>query len=120
MISTYFKRVEQRIAKTKIVVDKKIDFKEIDSDEGMVRGTIVFINGYVLEFMEYIEKQERLKYRFHLMDKERKMIFRYDNAPHYRNQSFPHHKHTSEEIQESKEKGIIEVLKEIETLILKV
>ena len=54
------------------------------------------------------------------MDKERKMIFRYDNAPHYRNQTFPHHKHTPEGVKESKENGIIDVLKEIESLILKV
>ena len=120
MISNYFKKVEQIIAKTKIIADKEIDIKEIDSDEGMVRGTIVFINGYILEFMEYVEQQKRLKYRFHLMDKERKMIFRYDNAPHYRNQTFPHHKHTPKGVKESKENGIIDVLKEIESLILKV
>ncbi|HHW45094.1 hypothetical protein GFC01_11895 [Desulfofundulus thermobenzoicus] len=120
MILTYFRRVERRIANIKIISDKKIDFKEIDSDEGLIRGTIVFINGYILEFMEYIEHGKRLKYRFHLMDKERKMIFRFDNAPHYRNLTFPHHKHTPDGVVESKEMGIIEVLKEIETLILMV
>ena len=46
------------------------------------------------------------------MDKDSEMIFRYDNAPH--------HKHLPEGIKESKEKGIIEVLKEIEMRVLKI
>ena len=54
------------------------------------------------------------------MDKDGNLIFRYDNAPHHHISSFPHHKHLPEEIEESKEKGLIEVLKEIEMLVLKI
>ena len=54
-----------------------------------------------------------------MMDKDGGMIFRYDNAPHHGVSTFPHHKHLPEGIKESKEKGIIEVLKEIEMLVLK-
>ena len=34
-------------------------------------------------------------YRFHLQDRHRRCVFRYDNSPHYpRMPTFPHHKHT--------------------------
>ncbi len=121
MISDYFKEVERRIEETKIIAERDIDYKEFGSDEGMIRGKLLFITGYVLEFMEYVcIGEERLKYRFHLMDKDGEMIFRYDNAPHHEISTFPHHKHLLEGIKESKEKGIIEVLKEVEMLMLKI
>ncbi len=120
MISDYFNEVERRIAETKIIVEREIDYKGFGSDEGMIRGELLFINGYVLEFMEYISKEERPKYRFHLMDKGGKMIFRYDNAPHHKVPTFPYHKHLPGGVKESKEKRIIEVLKEIEMLVLKI
>jgi hypothetical protein len=55
-----------------------------------------------------------------LMDKDGEMIFRYDNAPHHEVSTFPYHKHLPEGVKESKEKGIIEVLKEVEMLMLKI
>ena len=119
MISDYFKEVERRIKETKIIAEREIDYKEFGSDESMIRGKLLFINGYVLEFMEYVSiGVERPKYRFNLMDKDGKMIFRYDNAPHHGVSTFPHHKHLPEGIKESKEKGINEVLKEIEMLVV--
>lgn len=120
MILDYFREVERRISETKIIAERDIDYKEFGSDEGMIRGKLLFINGYTPEFIEYVSKEERPKYRFHLMDKDCKMIFRYDNAPHHEVSTFPHHKHLPERIKESKEKGITEVLKEIEMLMLKI
>lgn len=49
--------------------------------------------------------------------KNGKIIFRYDNAPHHDISTFPHHKHL---LEGSKEKGFIDVLKEIEALALKI
>jgi len=120
LISNYFREVERKIAETRIIAERDIDYKKFSSDEGMIRGKLLFVNGYVLEFMEYVSKEERPKYRFHLMDKDGKMIFRYDNAPHHEVSTFPHHKHLPEGVKESKEKRITEVLKEIEMLVLKI
>ena len=83
----------------------------------MVRGRLLFIDGYVLEFVEYLSEEERLKYRFHLMDKDAKMVFRYDNAPHHDVSTFPHHKHLPGTVVESESKGIIPVLDEIERMM---
>lgn len=37
MISDYFNEVERQISKTKVIVEKNIDYKEFGSKEGMVR-----------------------------------------------------------------------------------
>ena len=120
MISDYFETVDRRIREMKIIVDKSLDYKTFSYDEGMIRGKMVFLNGYVLEFMEYVcIGKGRPKYRFHLMDKDGKLIFRYDNAPHCKVSTFPHHKHTPQGVEESKEVGILDVLNEVGILILK-
>ncbi|VVB87683.1 Uncharacterised protein [uncultured archaeon] len=120
VVADYFKTIEQLLSDSKLIVDKTVDFKEFSSDEGMVRGRLLFLGGYVLTFMEYIQTgKERLKYRFNLSDGKGNMIFRYDNAAHYKEIStFPYHKHVSTEIKPSKETGLAEVLSEIENTIL--
>ena len=118
MIAEYFHEVEFRLKIAKIIIDKSIDLREFSATEGMLRGKLLFVDGSMLEFMEYLQEENRLKYRFHLMDKEGNMILRYDNAPHHKDVlSFPHHKHLPSNIAESVDKGIMDVLDEIEILI---
>ncbi len=83
----------------------------------MLRGRLLFIDGSVLEFVKYLSKEERLKYRFHLMDEDGKMVFRYDNAPQHNVSTFPHHKHLPGSVVESESKGIIPVLDEAERMM---
>jgi hypothetical protein len=117
LISDYFKEVERRIKDTEIVADKSIDFREFSTTDGMLRGRLLFVDGSMLEFMEYLHEGIRLKYRFHLMDRHGEMVFRYDNTPHHDIATFPHHKHLPSAIAESKEKGVLDVLSEVEVLI---
>lgn len=118
MISGYFRDFQLRLEDTKIIADKNIDLREFSATEGMLSGRLLFVDGSMLEFMEYLKEETRLKYRFHLINKEGDMVFRYDNAPHHRDiSSFPHHKHLPGNVSESNEKGIMAVLDEIETLI---
>jgi len=120
VIADYFKTIEQLLNSSKLIVDKAVDFKEFSSDEGMVRGQLLFLGGYVLTFMEYIHiGKERPKYRFNLSDGKGNLIFRYDNAAHYRDvPTFPHHKHIGAEVKPSREIAFAEVLPEIESIIL--
>lgn len=119
MISDYFRNVELRIRNAEIIADKKVDFSEFGPDEGMLRGRLLFVDGSMLEFMEYLQRERRLKYRFHLIDREGRMIFRYDNAPHHNISTFPHHKHLADGVVGSEEIGIMDVLSEVERLICK-
>ena len=119
MISGYFREVELRLKNAEIIADKSVDLREFSATEGMLRGRLLFVDGSMLEFMEYLKEENRLKYRFHLMDKKGNIVFRYDNAPHHKDvSSFPHHKHLPINVVESDEKGIMDILDEIEILIL--
>ena len=119
MISGYFREVELRLKNAEIIADKSVDLREFSATEGMLRGRLLFVDGSMLEFMEYLQEENRLKYRFHLMDKEGNIVFRYDNAPHHKDvSSFPHHEHLPINVVESDEKGIMDILDEIEILIL--
>jgi len=65
VIADYFGSIEKLLNNSALIVDKKLDFKEFSSEEGMVRGSLLFIGGYVLNFMEYIKiGKERPKYSF--------------------------------------------------------
>jgi hypothetical protein len=118
LISGYFRDFQLLLEDTKIIADKYIDLREFSATEGMLSGRLLLVDGSMLEFMEYLKEENRLKYRFHLINKEGDMVFRYDNAPHHRDiSSFPHHKHLPGNVSESIEKSIMDVLDEIETLI---
>lgn len=121
LISDYFREIKQLINSSKIIAESHTDFMEFDKAEGMTRGRLLFINGHVLEFMEYvIVGRPKPKYRYQLADKNGTLIFRYDNAPHHPEiATYPHHKHTPEGLSQSSEVKIAEVLKEIEKLVLK-
>jgi len=120
VIADYFKTIDLLLSDSKLIVDKLVDFKEFSSDEGMVRGRLLFLGGYVLTFMEYIQiGKERPKYRFNLSDGKGNLIFRYDNAAHHKDvPTFPHHKHTGAEVKPSREIAFAEVLSEIESIVL--
>ncbi len=45
VISDYFKKIEQLLSNSRFIVDKAVDFKEFSSDEGMVRGRLLFLGG---------------------------------------------------------------------------
>ena len=119
MISGYFREVELRLKNAEIIADKSVDLREFSATEGMLRGRLLFVDGSMLEFMEYLKEENRLKYRFHLMDKKGNIVFRYDNAPHHKDvSSFPHHKHLPINVVESDEKSIMDILDEIEIMIM--
>lgn len=120
VIADYFKSVEQILNNSRLIIDKSIEFIEFSNDEGMVKGRLLFMGGYLLDFMEYISfGKERLKYRFNLSDNESNLIFRYDNVPHHKDIiSFPHHKHIGTKVEPSTEIGISQVISEIEIIIL--
>lgn len=59
----------------------------------------------------------KLKYRYQYMDAGQTTLFRYDNAPHHREiGTFPHHKHASDEVRESAEPTLRDILLEISRL----
>ncbi len=88
-----------------------------------ISGYAVFRNGWILEFDEVL-KQEGLvvakdKYRYHVMDQNKELIFRYDNVAHFpKLKTYPHHKHLSQTVVESTAPDLLQVIEEIEKSII--
>ena len=95
-------------------VEQHVDY-DFDLSLGMLfaEGRIVFYNGDILEFTESITP-DRVRYRYHYMDSNGTLIFRYDNVPHHSEIStFPHHKHLQEKIVESSHVDLKQVVEEV-------
>jgi hypothetical protein len=101
-------------------IEQHVDY-DFDLSLGILfaEGRIVFYNGYILEFTESITP-DRIRYRYHYMNSDGTLIFRYDNVPHYPEiRTFPHHKHLLDTVIESDQVNLRQVVEEvIEELIL--
>ena len=122
MIEEYFQQVENALREFPIIRSYALSKKVYNAQQGMISGKIMFENGSRLDFLEVIdiEREAKLKYRYHFMDRSLRLIFRYDNAPHHPQvKSFPHHKHIVKGIMTSIEPSLRDVLFEITRLVKK-
>jgi len=101
MIEGYFSQIERILQEFPNIRSLSVRKKVYNVKQGYIGGSAIFENGYRLDFIEVrdIEVRPKVKYRYQYMDECQNLIFRYDNAPHHRNiATFPHHKHTHNEI----------------------
>ncbi len=69
-------------------------------------------DGSTLHLRVFLSKDE-YKYSFHWQDKKGNLIARWDNSPHHRVKTFPHHVHREGKVEESYCITLEDVLKEI-------
>jgi len=117
LLSEYLKEIESAVtAMENVYVEHYAE--EILTDYRLnLRIRIRFINGHFLELNEAViaglKQIEQLDYRYHFQDKQNNLIFRYDNTPHFpKLESFPHHKHLSNQVINSNKPSIIDVIQE--------
>ncbi len=118
----YLKRLIDRsalIALSNFTVDQR------GSDIAFIKGRLIFVDGSVLDFREFIQvtpgRVDKYKYAYNYRGHEGEIIFRYDNAddPQARQfETYPAHKHTCDGLSEAEEPSLGEVLDEISTYIL--
>jgi hypothetical protein len=116
MIEEYFLQIERTLLDFPNTFALSIKKKFYNTKQGYIGGTVVFKNGYRLDFLEVkdIDVKSKVKYRYQYMDEKQEMVFRYDNAPHHKDIStFPHHKHEFETIKASEEPSLFDVLLEV-------
>ena len=120
----YFSEIQSLIRSSIFVENVDVEYEVKSRSIGIVHGILGMIDGSTLQFMELVnikrDKVIHLKYRFHLMNVNDEMVFRYDNAPHHPEiTTYPHHKHvTGEKVpRRSKEVELKGVLLEIEGMI---
>ena len=125
-VMDYFSEIQSLIRSSIFVENVDVEYEVKSRSVGIVHGIVGMIDGSTLKFMELVnikrDKVIHLKYRFHLMNVNDEMVFRYDNTPHHLEiATHPHHKHVKgEEVpRRSKEVGLKDVLLEIEEMISK-
>lgn len=115
MIQDYYELVK-RVAKKSPSVKKFRFIKEfIGVNKGYIRFVIELRDDSELHVFEYIDSSMRkIDYSYHWQDKYKKLIARWDNAPHHRDiETFPHHVHEGEDVRLSEEPTFAEILKKI-------
>jgi hypothetical protein len=56
---------------------------------------------------------EHLDYRYHLQDVRNRLLFRYDNTPHFPDvDTFPHHKHVRDSVVPSARPSVQQAIEE--------
>ena len=78
-----------------------IEFKEEmrPRKQAVIRAKIILVDDSVLHIQEYIDAKytiDRVSYAYQYLNREGKLIFRYDNALHKPALAFKEHKHTKE------------------------
>lgn len=124
MIIKLVENIENTIASNPIILSSNIQKQFGPEDETVyLKGNLLFIDFSVIEIALFANKvQNKIsidKYRFHYMNKDGKLVFRYDNAPHHHEiPTFPHHKHTSNKVMQSLMPSIKDILNEITAIII--
>ena len=97
LIEEYFLHLERLLTLCPQVERVTLTKEKRAPSIGFVKGEIVFAGGSQLFIMEFVHTEPgifKAKYRYHYQDAAGHPLWRYDNAPHYRTETFPDHKHT--------------------------
>jgi len=78
-----------------------------------LRVEIGFIDDSILHVRETVIEGDKRKYSYHWQSNNGNIITRWDNAPDWDVETFPHHKHSREQIEPSYERTLEQVLKTI-------
>ncbi len=120
----FLEQFEKAVGSSPIVLSSHIEKHFGPSGETLyLRGSLRFIDSSMLEIAIFAAQDAHGiavdKYRFQYMGSDGRMIFRYDNAPHHPDVvSFPHHKHSIDNVMPSSMPGIKDLLNEISARIL--
>jgi len=80
------------------------------------KARVRLINGWLMDVWEHRTPELR-RYSYHVFS-GRRLIVRWDNAPHYKDvPTFPHHKHIGEKVEPSEEMNVESVLREIRKIL---
>ncbi len=112
-------RFEKAISQCKDIYVERYTEEILTSERANLRIRIRFQKGHFLEINEafVVEKNHlvSLDYRYHCQDEKNRLLFRYDNTPHFPQlSSFPSHKHIPHDVVSSQKPEIDQLLKEAE------
>ncbi len=115
MIEDYFEFLKRVANKNPSVRKFRLIKEFIGVNKGYIRFVVELRDSSELHVFEYVDSgMHKIDYSYHWQDKDKKLIKRWDNAPHHREiETFPHHLHEREDVNPSKEPTFLEILKNI-------
>ena len=116
-LSQYLRDVENALEELKGAYIEHYSEEVLTPDRFNLRIRVRFVSGHLLELHEAVIINNgyvtHLSYRYHFQDKHNKLVFRYDNAPHFpKLDNFPHHKHLPNRVDSTNNVSIIKAIKE--------
>lgn len=121
-LSRYLKEVEATVRQVEDAYVERYEEEIVAADRMNLRIRIRFRKGHMLEPNEAVigeaGRHKHLGYRYHFQDEQNKLVFRYDNTPHFSNlENFPHHKHIPDKVMGVAEPSILKVIDEARRLV---
>lgn len=117
IIEEYLDDIKRVLDEIPFELSRKVQAENRGDVALYLKGKIVFTGGSELHFKEYfiaIPILKKLAYSYHYQNKNKEVIFRFDNAEHYLEvKTYPHHKHLNDVIFPSKEASLKEILTKI-------
>lgn len=125
MLDARVKQLEQVALQSSFAIVYGLEQVQLTASTGYIEGNVTFVDGSRLALFEFLRASDTAvvceKYRYHFMDAENALLFRYDNAPHHPDiETYPDHKHLPESIEASARPNLTAVFAEIERYILTV
>jgi len=126
-IADYFESLRSRILNDSFILHVDIIKERNRSKNGHIRARLVLVDDSILEFSEYIEQNIKeeiilVTYSYHWADSAGKLLFRWDNVPHFPDlANFPHHIHNGKtgDVKAGKSVNLFAVLDEIGSYLKK-
>ena len=117
---TYLHEVEQAINRCESAYVEKYIEEVLTPERANLRIRLRFAQGHLLAINEAIivadDRLTPLDYRYHCQDAQNRLIFRYDSTPHFPDlDTFPHHKHLTNDVISHEKPEIIVVIDEAKT-----
>lgn len=117
ILRRYLEEAEIAIARIKDAYVEQYQEEILTPKRANLRVRVRFADGSLLELNEAVIVEanviEHLDYRYHLQDVRNRLLFRYDNTPHFPDiDTFPHHKHIRNSAGQSTRPSIQQVIEE--------
>jgi len=117
-LSNYLNEVEAAFRKLSVGYIERYEEESLTPERINLRIRVRFPKGWMLEWNEAVIVEQghlaHLAYRYHFQDEGNKLVFRYDNTPHFpRLKAFPNHKHLPDDVIPSTRPSVREVLDEV-------
>ena len=111
-ITAYFESLRRILDINPLALNYSVIRERISELAGFIQLEVVLIKGNHLAVFEYYEKDSGITtYRYHLMNRKKVLVVRWDNASHHPELgNFPHHRYTKDGVFPSPQPTLQQVL----------